>query len=183
MGLLVAQTPCTVRKLQNLFAPAEKVSGKQIDKALEILAKQSENKTWEIVKTASGWQARTKKEHAKRIQQFLATSPPRLSRPLMEVLAIVAYNQPVTRGEIEAIRGVSTSANQLTTLEEFGWIEVSGRKETPGRPLLYATTKKLLDDLGMTNLTQLPPLEEFEINNLNIASDGEATAIKGPSLS
>ena len=182
MGLLVAQSPCTAKKLKNLFDVAEKVTVSQIEQTLHSLASQSSDKAWEIIRTASGWHARTKQEHMQRVQRFLVTSPPRLSRPLMEVLAIVAYNQPATRGEIEAIRGVSTSANQLSSLEELGWVEVSGHKETPGRPLLYITSAKLLDDLGLKNIKELPSLEGFEIENLSLAGNNNASEKIKPTI-
>lgn len=161
MGLLCSPGPCTVRKMTSLFDKKDKVSGKQIEEAIERLVASWKDKAVEIVKTASGWQVRSKVAYKEHLQRFLEASPPRLSRPLLEVLTIVAYHQPATRGEIEEIRGVTTSANQLDTLEELSWVEVLGKKEVPGRPLLYGTTAQFLDDLSLRDISELPALEGF----------------------
>ena len=161
MGLLCYAAPCSEKKLLGLFAPTEQVTEAQVQAALHELTRSWQGRALEIHKSTSGWQLRTKPEHKDRLQRFLEATPPRLSRPLTEVLSIVAYHQPVTRGDIENIRGVSTSANQLAVLEGLGWVEVVGRRETPGRPLEYATTGKFLDDLGLVSLADLPDLEEF----------------------
>ena len=105
---------------------------------------------------------RSREDHKTRLSKFLEATPPRLSRPMTEVLAIVAYHQPVSRGDVEKLRGVSTSANQLAHLEELGWVEVVGKRESPGRPLEYGTTTRFLDDLGVKDISDLPDLEEFE---------------------
>lgn len=118
----------------------------------------------ELVQVASGYRFVTHRD----MQPFLerlepAEKPPRYSRAVLETLAIIAYRQPTTRGEIEAIRGVSVSTHVLKTLEDRGWIEVVGHKDTPGRPALYATTRAFLDDLNLRSLSELPPLADLDV--------------------
>ena len=110
---------------------------------------------------ASGWRFQTKPEFQSYVDRLNPERPPRYSRAVMETLAIIAYRQPVTRGDIEDIRGVTVSAQIIQTLESRDWIDVVGHRETPGRPALYATTKAFLDDLGLHSLEELPPLEEI----------------------
>jgi segregation and condensation protein B len=111
---------------------------------------------------ANGWRFRVKPEYQKYIDRLNPEKPPRYSRAVMETLAIIAYRQPVTRGNIEEIRGVLVSPGILKALEERGWIDVVGHKEVPGRPALFATTKKFLDDLNLRSLEELPPLHELQ---------------------
>jgi segregation and condensation protein B len=115
----------------------------------------------ELVELASGWRFQTRPEMQPFVERLHPEKPPRYSRAVMETLAIVAYRQPVTRGDIEDIRGVSVSPQIIQTLEARGWIDVIGHRETPGRPALYATTKTFLDDLGLRALSELPPLEDI----------------------
>lgn len=171
-GLLCAQGPCPEHKLTSLFKPADKVSSKEIKAALETLQKRWERRALELSRSRSGWHFRTQVEHRERLREFLAATPPRLSRPLTEVLAIIAYHQPATRGDIENLRGVTTSANQVAYLEELGWIEIVGKRESPGRPLEYGTTDKFLDDLGLQNIAELPELDKF----FDAVDDAEAMA-------
>jgi segregation and condensation protein B len=109
---------------------------------------------------ASGWRFQTRAEFQPYVQRLFPEKPPRYSRAVMETLAIIAYRQPVTRGDIEDIRGVTVTGQIIQTLEARGWIDAVGQRETPGRPALYATTRKFLDDLGLRSLQELPPLEE-----------------------
>jgi len=115
----------------------------------------------ELVELASGWRFQTKPEMQSFVERLQPEKPPRYSRAVLETLAIVAYRQPVTRGDIEDVRGVAVSPQIIQTLEARGWIDVIGHRETPGRPALYATTKTFLDDLGLRALSELPPLEEI----------------------
>ena len=110
---------------------------------------------------ASGWRFQTRAEVQGYLGKISPDKPPRYSRAVMETLAIIAYRQPVTRGDIEDIRGVTVSTQIIQTLEARGWIDVVGHRETPGRPALYASTRKFLDDLGLRSLQELPPLEEI----------------------
>jgi segregation and condensation protein B len=116
----------------------------------------------ELVQLASGWRFQTRPEYQTFIDRLKNEKPPRYSRAAMETLAIIAYRQPVSRGDIEDIRGVAVSPNVLKTLEGRGWIDVVGHRDAPGRPALYATTRKFLDDLGLRSLSELPPLTEIE---------------------
>jgi segregation and condensation protein B len=116
----------------------------------------------ELVQTASGWRFQTRAEYQGYLDRLKDEKPPRYSRAVMETLAIIAYRQPVTRGDIEDIRGVAVSPGVLKTLETRGWVDVVGHRDTPGRPALFATTRCFLDDLGLKSLTELPPLPEIE---------------------
>ena len=115
----------------------------------------------ELVATASGWRFQTKASLQKFLERIHPERAPRYSRAVLETLAIIAYRQPVTRGDIENVRGVSVSTEVIRRLEERNWVEVIGHKEVPGRPALYATTKTFLDDLGLRSLEELPPLEDI----------------------
>ena len=115
----------------------------------------------ELVNLASGWRFQTRPEFQPYLERLQPDKPPRYSRAVMETLAIIAYRQPVTRGDIEDIRGVTVSPKIIQALEARGWIDVVGHRDTPGRPALYATTKSFLDDLGLRSLQELPPLEEI----------------------
>ena len=116
----------------------------------------------ELTTVASGWRFRVKPEYQQFLDRISSEKPPRYSRAVLETLAIIAYRQPVTRGDIEEIRGVAVSPPTLKALEERGWIETVGHRETPGRPALFATTRKFLDDLNLRSLEELPPLEELQ---------------------
>jgi segregation and condensation protein B len=115
----------------------------------------------ELVATASGWRFQTRASLQQFLERIHPERAPRYSRAVLETLAIIAYRQPVTRGDIEGIRGVSVSTEVIRRLEERNWVEVIGHKEVPGRPALYATTKTFLDDLGLRTLEELPPLEDI----------------------
>ncbi|OYY48759.1 MAG: SMC-Scp complex subunit ScpB [Polynucleobacter sp. 35-46-207] len=178
-ALLCAQEPLTVADLTRLFA--EDVETSEINDALVELQKAWEDKGMELVHIATGWRFQSRlsmREYLDRLtpekppkysravmetlylDRLTPEKPPKYSRAVMETLAIIAYRQPVTRGEIEEIRGVAVSSNVMKQLEDRGWVEVIGHKETIGRPGLYATTKQFLDDLSLTNLQSLPMLED-----------------------
>ncbi|WP_062309977.1 SMC-Scp complex subunit ScpB [Polynucleobacter sinensis] len=157
-ALLCAQEPLTVADLTRLFA--EDVATSEIDDALLELQKAWEDKGMELVHIATGWRFQSRLAMREYLDRLTPEKPPKYSRAVMETLAIIAYRQPVTRGEIEEIRGVAVSSNVMKQLEDRGWVEVIGHKETVGRPGLYATTKQFLDDLSLTNLQSLPMLED-----------------------
>ena len=157
-ALLCAQEPLTVPDLTRLFA--EDVTPNEIDDALLELQKAWEDKGMELVHIATGWRFQSRLSMREYLDRLTPEKPPKYSRAVMETLAIIAYRQPVTRGEIEEIRGVAVSSNVMKQLEDRGWVEVIGHKETIGRPGLYATTKQFLDDLSLTNLQSLPILED-----------------------
>ncbi|MDF0606366.1 SMC-Scp complex subunit ScpB [Neisseriaceae bacterium TC5R-5] len=159
-ALLTAQEPLSLAVLKKLFA--EDVTIALISDILVDIQADWCDKGIELVKLASGWRFRARAEFTPYLNRLSPEKPPRYSRAVMETLAIIAYKQPVTRGDIEAIRGVSVSSNIVQTLLERGWVEVIGHKDVPGRPGLYATTRKFLDDLSFASLEQLPPLAELE---------------------
>ena len=157
-ALLCAQESLTVADLTRLFA--EDIAAGEIDDALLELQKAWEDKGMELVHIATGWRFQSRLAMREYLDRLTPEKPPKYSRAVMETLAIIAYRQPVTRGEIEEIRGVAVSSNVMKQLEDRGWVEVIGHKETIGRPGLYATTKQFLDDLSLTNLQSLPMLED-----------------------
>ena len=159
-ALLSAGEPLTVQQLRRLFAG--EVDADNIRKVLDQMRDEWAERSVELTAVASGWRFRVKPQYQEFIDRITHEKPPRYSRAVLETLAIVAYRQPVTRGDIEEIRGVAVSPPTLKALEERGWIETVGHRETPGRPALFATTRKFLDDLNLRSLEELPPLEELQ---------------------
>ena len=157
-ALLCAQEPLSVADLSRLFI--EDITTAQINEALVELQRAWDDKGMELVNIATGWRFQSRLSMREYLDRLTPEKPPKYSRAVLETLAIIAYRQPVTRGEIEEIRGVAVSSNVMKQLEDRGWVEVIGHKETIGRPGLYATTKQFLDDLGLTNLQSLPILED-----------------------
>jgi segregation and condensation protein B len=158
-GLLAAQEPLAVIELKRLFD--QEVGVDILRKLLDELREEWNGRSVELVSVASGWRFQTRAEFQPYVERLFPDKAPRYSRAVMETLAIVAYRQPVTRGDIEDIRGVTVSSQIIQALESRGWIDVVGHRETPGRPALYATTREFLDDLGLGSLQDLPPLEEI----------------------
>lgn len=157
-ALLCAQEPLTVADLSRLFV--EDITTADIDQVLVELQRAWDDKGMELVHIATGWRFQSRLSMREYLDRLTPEKPPKYSRAVMETLAIIAYRQPVTRGEIEEIRGVAVSSNVMKQLEDRGWVEVIGHKDTIGRPGLYATTKQFLDDLSLTNLQSLPILED-----------------------
>jgi len=158
-ALLAAPEPLQVIELKRLFD--QELGVDVLRKLLEELRGEWQGRSVELVNLASGWRFQTRAEFQPYLERLLPEKTPRYSRAVMETLAIIAYRQPVTRGDIEDIRGVTVSAQIIQTLESRGWIDAVGHRETPGRPALYATTRSFLDDLGLRSLQELPPLEEI----------------------
>jgi len=156
-ALLAAQEPIAIAELRKMFD--EEIGADTIRRLLEELRQAWKERGVELATTASGWRFQTRASYQKFLERIHPEKAPRYSRAVLETLAIVAYRQPVTRGDIEEVRGVTASAEVIGRLEERGWVEVIGHKEVPGRPALYATTKIFLDDLGLRSLQELPPLE------------------------
>ena len=158
-ALLTSQEPLALAELKKLSdAPLE---NRFIEELLEQLEQDYADSGVELVRVASGWRFRTRFEMQRYLDRLSPEKPPKYSRAVMETLAIIAYRQPVTRGDIEEIRGVGVSAQILKTLEARGWIDVIGTRDVPGKPALFATTKQLLDDLSLRSLQELPSLEEM----------------------
>ncbi len=158
-ALLTAQEPLPVSELKRLFA--DELGAEPLRKLLEELREEWSGRGVELVSVASGWRFQAKPELQSFLDRMNPQKPPRYSRAVMETLAIIAYRQPVTRGDIEDIRGVTVSSPIIKTLEGRGWIEVVGHREVPGRPELFGTTRQFLDDLGLRSLEELPPLEDL----------------------
>ena len=157
--LLSAQQPLSVNELKKVFT--DEVGGDLLRVLLDELREEwsGAGRVLELTQLASGWRFRTRAEYLPYLERLSSEKPPKYSRAVLETLAIIAYRQPVTRGDIEDIRGVTVATQIIKVLEERGWIDVVGHRETPGRPALLATTKKFLDDLGLRSITELPPLE------------------------
>ncbi len=158
-ALLASQEPLGVLELKRLFEG--EVNAETLRRLLAEIAEEWKGRAVELVSLASGWRFQTRPELQPYLDRLFPEKAPRYSRAVMETLAIIAYRQPVTRGDIEDVRGVSVSGQIIQTLENRGWIDVVGQRETPGRPALYATTRQFLDDLGLRSLEELPPLEEI----------------------
>ncbi|MDR1854468.1 MAG: SMC-Scp complex subunit ScpB [Azoarcus sp.] len=161
-ALFASAAPLQVAALRQLFDPDP--GADMVRKLVEELRADWEaaGRGVELARSASGWRFQTRPEFQVYLDRLKDEKPPRYSRAVMETLAIVAYRQPVTRGDIEEIRGVAVSPGILKTLESRGWIDIVGHRDTPGRPALFATTRRFLDDMGLTALADLPPLPELE---------------------
>lgn len=157
-ALICAQEPLKVGDLRKLFNDA--VSGDTVRALLEEIRVQWDGRGVELVALATGWRFQSRPRMREYLDRLNPEKPPKYSRAVMETLAIIAYRQPVTRGDIEEIRGVTVNTQIIKQLEDRGWIEVIGHRDVPGRPGLYATTKDFLDDLGLRALDALPPLED-----------------------
>ncbi|MEO8305269.1 MAG: SMC-Scp complex subunit ScpB [Betaproteobacteria bacterium] len=163
-ALLTAGEPVAPAKLAKLFEPP--LEADLVRQLLGEIRSAWADKSVELVEVASGWRFQGKPAVQSYLDRLSPEKPPRYSRAAMETLAIIAYQQPVTRGDIEAIRGVQVSTGVVKALEDRQWVEVVGHRETPGRPALYATTKTFLDDLGLASLSELPSLAELDASHL-----------------
>jgi segregation and condensation protein B len=169
-ALLTSQEPLSLAELKKLGDG--QMDNSHIEELLEQLAQEYASSGVELNRVANGWRFRARPELQPYLDRLNPQKPPRYSRAVMETLAIIAYRQPVTRGDIEEIRGVAVSSQILKTLEARGWIDVVGMRDAPGKPALYATTKQMLDDLNLRSLQELPPLEEIS----SLLEQGEPAA-------
>jgi segregation and condensation protein B len=158
-ALLSSAEPLPVADLRKMFD--EDVGPDVIRRMLEELRTEWAEKGAELVNVASGWRFQVRPDYQKFLDRLNPQKPPKYSRAVLETLAIIAYRQPVTRGDIEEIRGVTVSSGILRALEARGWIDEVGHREVPGRPVLYSTTRTFLDDLNLRSLDELPPLEDL----------------------
>ncbi|PLK48732.1 SMC-Scp complex subunit ScpB [Uliginosibacterium sp. TH139] len=172
-ALLSAQDPLPLAVLRRVFEPD--LGTPVLLRLLADLQVDWHGKSVELVRLASGWRFQTRAEFQPWLERMKETRAPRYSRAVLETLAIIVYRQPVTRGDIEDIRGVAVSSQIIKSLETRGWIDTIGHRDTPGRPALYATTKQFLDDLGLRSLTELPPLAELE-GVLDLVDTAEAAS-------
>jgi segregation and condensation protein B len=183
-ALMAAGKPLSLDELLELFEEEERPERKVMRAAVKALAEEYEDRGVELNEVASGFRIQVRTELAPWVSRLWVERPPRYSRALMETLALIAYRQPITRGEIEDIRGVSVSSNIVKTLLEREWVRVVGQRDVPGRPSLYATTREFLDYFDLKSLEELPTLAEIRdldsINReLNLEVPGIPTASEG----
>lgn len=169
-ALLTSSEGVSRRRLRELFSPP--LSTAQLQDILDDLQTRWQHRALELVETAQGWRFRVPEAAFAQLDTLIEERSPRYSRSVLETLAIIAYQQPVTRSDIEAVRGVAVSTQMIQTLVERGWIESIGQRDTVGRPNLWATTPQFLSDFGLADLTQLPPLAE--LGSLLAAEEGQA---------
>ena len=160
--LLASEMPLSIEQLHRLLAADLGVGKKDIREALDKLAVTLESRAAELQEVASGYRIQVRRDYAEWVSRLWQEKPPKLSRALLETLALVCYRQPITRGEIEEVRGVAMSPNIIRTLLERGWIREVGQKEVPGRPSLFGTTSQFLDDFNLATLDDLPSLPEIK---------------------
>ncbi len=181
-ALLCAHEPLSVNDLKKLYIDQggndHQVDGDMILAMLDELRTDWADKGIEIVALSTGWRFQSRPEMKIYLERLNPEKPPRYSRATMETLAIIAYRQPVTRGDIEEIRGVTVNSQTIKMLEERGWIESIGQRDVPGRPSLFATTRQFLDDLGLTALDQLPPLQQVATENMAQDTLAEMAALQ-----
>ena len=156
-ALICASQPLPLRDMRVLFA--DELGPDTLRSLLDELTREWEGRGVELVALASGWRLQSRPEMREFLDRLNPEKPPKYSRAVLETLAIIAYRQPVTRGDIEDIRGVTVASQIIKQLEDRGWVEAIGYRESPGRPALFATTKQFLDDLGLASLEQLPLLD------------------------
>ncbi|AXQ29232.1 SMC-Scp complex subunit ScpB [Solimonas sp. K1W22B-7] len=186
--LLASELPLSLEQLHRLLGPELGVGKKEIRAGLDALTQALEGRATELSEVASGFRIQVRPSYAEWVSRLWQEKPPRMSRALLETLAIICYRQPVTRGEVEEIRGVALSPNIIRTLLERGWIRELGVKEVPGRPSLFGTTHQMLDDLNIKSLDDLPSLPEIKdpaqleaaLARLGEGLPGAVAALAGP---
>lgn len=159
VALLCASQPMQLAEMRKLFGDDPEFDNDRLRALLQALQQQWAERGMDLVQLASGWRFQSRPHMQRYLERLNPEKPPKYSRAVMETLAIVAWRQPVTRGDIEDIRGVTVSSQIVKTLEDRGWIEVIGHRDAPGRPALFGTTRQFLDDLGLRALDELPPLD------------------------
>lgn len=160
-AILASGKPLSIDRLIDLFAEGERPPRQVFEHALIRLEKACEDRAYSLQKVASGYRFQIRQTYAPWVSRLFEEKPQRYSRALLETLALIVYRQPITRGEIEEIRGVAVSSNIVRTLMEREWIRVVGHKDVPGRPAMYATTRQFLDYFSLTGLSQMPPLSDI----------------------
>ncbi|MBI1890057.1 MAG: SMC-Scp complex subunit ScpB [Burkholderiales bacterium] len=181
-ALLCAHEAMSINDMKKLFVAngesTEEVGADTIKQMLEELRENWSDKGIELVSLSTGWRFQSRPEMKIYLERLNPEKPPKYSRATLETLAIIAYRQPVTRGDIEEIRGVTVNSQTIKMLEDRGWIETIGHRDVPGRPSLFATTKQFLDDLGLTSLDQLPPLQQVGTGELQEGTLLEVQALE-----
>ncbi len=180
-SLMVSDRPLSVNDILKLFKEGEKPSNKEIKKVLADIEADTVNKGYVLQKVANGYRFQVQDELAEWVSRLWEHRPPRYSRALLETLALVVYRQPITRAEIEDVRGVTVSGHIIRALLERKWVKVLGHKESPGRPAMYGTTKEFLDYFNLTKLQDLPELPDVSISeDIHMELDLEGTEADAP---
>lgn len=170
-ALLAAGEPLSLERIEVLFDDHERPPRRDLREALERVTVRHQDGAMELLETASGYQLRIRPRLSPWVSRLWDERPQRYSRALLETLALIAYRQPVTRGDIEDVRGVAVSGSIMRTLLERGWVRVVGHRDVPGRPAVYATTRGFLDDFGLKTLDELPPMHELKAFEEKIIDD------------
>ena len=177
--LFSSSRPLSEKEILSAFDLRSPPTSKEIKEALKSIEEKYSENSIELVKVASGYRLRIRQEYSYWVAKLWETKPQRYSRALLETLALIAYKQPITRGEIEEVRGVSVSSQIIRTLLDRSWIKVVGHRDVPGRPALFSTTKDFLDDLNLSKLSDLPELPEIQ----NIPEEAQISLLNEPSPS
>lgn len=171
-ALLAAGRPLSLEQIQGLFSELERPERNDLRDAIALLEGEYATRGLRVIEVASGWRIQVREEMASWLSRLWQDRPARYSRALLETLALIAYRQPITRGEIEDIRGVSVSSNIMRTLTERGWVRIVGHRDVPGRPGMYATTREFLDYFGLKKLEDLPPLADIrDLDSISVELD------------
>jgi segregation and condensation protein B len=171
-ALMAAGQPLSIDRLLTLFLDEQQPSRDEIRGAIKSLSEQCDDRGVELKEVSSGFRYQAKQDYAQWVARLWEEKPPRYSRALLETLSLIAYRQPITRGEIEDVRGVSVSTNIMKTLLERDWVKVVGHRDVPGKPAMYATTRQFLDYFNLKNLSELPTLAEIrDIDSINAELD------------
>ena len=171
--LFSSSRPLNEKEIMSAFDLRSPPSSREIKEALKAIEEKYSGNSIELVKVASGYRLRIRQEYSSWVAKLWEAKPQKYSRALLETLALIAYRQPITRGEIEEVRGVSVSSQIIRTLLDRSWIKVVGHRDVPGRPALFSTTKDFLDDLNLSKLSDLPELPEIQ----NIPEDAQISLL------
>jgi len=177
--LFSSSRPLSEKEILSAFDLSSPPSSSEIKQALKSIEEKYSENSIELVKVASGYRLRIRQEYSSWVAKLWEAKPQKYSRALLETLALIAYKQPITRGEIEEVRGVSVSSQIIRTLLDRSWIKVVGHRDVPGRPALFSTTKDFLDDLNLSKLSDLPELPEIQ----NIPEEAQISLLNEPSPS
>ena len=177
--LFSSSRPLNEKEILSAFDLRSPPTSNEIKEALKSIEEKYSENSIELVKVASGYRLRIRQEYSSWVAKLWEAKPQKYSRALLETLALIAYKQPITRGEIEEVRGVSVSSQIIRTLLDRSWIKVVGHRDVPGRPALFSTTKDFLDDLNLSKLSDLPELPEIQ----NIPEEAQISLLNEPPLS
>ncbi len=178
-ALLAAGRPLSVDQIRELFDERERPTAAEVREAIAILSDDYASRALELVEVAGGWRAQVRREFSETVSRLWTERPTRYSRAMLETLALIAYRQPITRAEIEEVRGVAVNPNIMRTMTDRGWVRVVGHREVPGRPELLGTTREFLDYFGLKSLDALPTLAELkDMDNVGVQLDFAETIVE-----